>query len=66
MPGMDFAESLAPAVNDRSFCILLVAMLVWGLKGRIIDMETAFLHGDLEEETMWRFLLEWRLMQMNV
>jgi hypothetical protein len=25
-------------------------MIVWGLKARIIDVETAFLHGDLEEE----------------
>jgi len=37
-------------VNDTSFCILLVAMPVWGLKGRIIVVETAFLYGDLEEE----------------
>ena len=50
MPGVDFAESFAPVVNDTSFRILLVAMLVWGLKGKIIDVETAFLYGDLEEE----------------
>ena len=29
---------------------MLVAMIVWQLKAKIIDVETAFLHGDLEEE----------------
>ena len=50
VPGIDFGESFAPVVNDITFRILFVAMIVWGLKARIIDVETAFLHGDLEEE----------------
>jgi Reverse transcriptase (RNA-dependent DNA polymerase) len=29
---------------------LLIAKLVWKLKARIIDVKTAFLHGDLKEE----------------
>ena len=40
----------APVVNDVSFRVLLIAKLVWKLKARIIDVETAFLHGDLKEE----------------
>jgi len=37
-------------MNDFMWCILLVAMIVWGLDTIIVDVETAFLHGDLEEE----------------
>jgi hypothetical protein len=29
---------------------LFIAKIVWKLKARIIDVETAFLHGDLREE----------------
>ena len=50
VPGVDFKESFAPVVNDVTFRIMLVAMIVWQLKAKIIDVETAFLHGDLEEE----------------
>ena len=48
--GLNFNDSFAPVVNDVTFQILLVAMLVWNLKAKIIDVETAFLHGDLKEE----------------
>ena len=50
VPGVDFNDSFAPVVNDVSFRVLLIAKLVWKLKARIIDVETAFLHGDLKEE----------------
>jgi hypothetical protein len=29
----------------------LLAILVWNLKAKIVDVETAFLHGDLKEGT---------------
>jgi Reverse transcriptase (RNA-dependent DNA polymerase) len=50
VPGVDFNESFAPVINDVSFRILLVAKLVWDMKSTIIDIETAFLHGNLDEE----------------
>jgi Reverse transcriptase (RNA-dependent DNA polymerase) len=50
VPGVDFNDSFAPVVNDVSFRVLLIAKIVWKLKDRIIDVETAFLHGDLKEE----------------
>ena len=50
VPGIDFNESFAPVINDVSFRIMLVAKLVWNLKASIIDVETAFLHGNLKEE----------------
>jgi hypothetical protein len=30
--------------------ILIVAKMIWDLKAKIVDVETAFLHGDLDEE----------------
>jgi hypothetical protein len=37
-------------VNDVSFRIILSAKLLWDLQASIVDVETAFLHGDLQEE----------------
>jgi len=37
-------------MNDVTWRILLVTMIVWNLDAIIVDVETAFLHGDLEEE----------------
>lgn len=48
--GVDFTESHAPVINDVSWCILIIAMFVWKLNAKIIDVLTAFLHGDLEED----------------
>jgi len=50
IPGIDFNESFAPVVNDVSFRIMLIAKLIWDLQANIIDVETAFLHGELQEE----------------
>jgi Reverse transcriptase (RNA-dependent DNA polymerase) len=50
IPGIDFNESFAHVINDVSFRIMLVAKLIWNLKDCIVDVETAFLHGELEEE----------------
>jgi hypothetical protein len=29
---------------------MLIVKLIWGLQATIIDVETAFLHGNLQEE----------------
>jgi Reverse transcriptase (RNA-dependent DNA polymerase) len=50
IPGIDFNESFAPVINNVSFCIILIAKIMWGLQASIIDVETAFLHGQLSEE----------------
>ena len=50
MPGVDFTESYAPVINDVSWCILIVAMMLWKLDAAIVDVETAFLYGDLDDE----------------
>jgi hypothetical protein len=48
--GLDFNDSFTLVVNNVTFLILLVVMLVWDLKCKIIEVEPAFLHGDLKEE----------------
>jgi Reverse transcriptase (RNA-dependent DNA polymerase) len=37
-------------INGVSFQIMLISKLIWNLKGCIVDVETAFLHGELQEE----------------
>jgi Reverse transcriptase (RNA-dependent DNA polymerase) len=50
IPGIDFNESFALVVNNVSFQIMLIAKLTWNLQASVVDVETAFLHGDLQEE----------------
>jgi len=49
IPGIDFTESYAPVFNDVCWRILIIAMLVQKLEAKIIDVSTAFLYGDLDE-----------------
>jgi hypothetical protein len=59
VPDIDVTENSAPVINDVLFMIImLIGMIVWSMKANIIDIETAFLHGDLEEgaflgDTKW-------------
>jgi len=50
IPGVDFTKNYAPVMNDVTWHILLVAMIVWGMDTIIVDVEMAFLHGDLDKE----------------
>jgi transposase InsO family protein len=50
IPGVDYTENFAPVVNDITFRILLVAMLMYDWNAEIIDVETAFLEGKLDTE----------------
>jgi Reverse transcriptase (RNA-dependent DNA polymerase) len=50
VPGVDFTESYAPVISDVTWRILIVIKLLLRLNAKIVDVETAFLHGDLEEE----------------
>jgi hypothetical protein len=50
IPGIDFNESFALVNNDISFRIMLIAKLIWNLEAIIIGLETAFLHGKLQQE----------------
>jgi hypothetical protein len=48
--GVDLNESFDPVVNNLSFRIMLIAKLIWDLQASIVDVDTSFLHGDLQEE----------------
>ena len=48
IPGVDSTDSFAPVITDVSWRILIVLMLAWNLNAMIIDVETAFLLGDLD------------------
>jgi Reverse transcriptase (RNA-dependent DNA polymerase) len=50
VPGFDFNESFAPVINDVRFCVMLIIKLTQGLQATIIDVETTFLHANLQEE----------------
>lgn len=50
VPGVDFSESYSPVINDVCWRLLIVVMMVMKLTLKIIDVETAFLFGDLDEE----------------
>jgi hypothetical protein len=36
-------------IIDVTFRILLIMMLTWNLKGKIVDIKSVFLHGNLRE-----------------
>lgn len=45
VPGVDFQHSYAPTISDVSWRILIVAMLIWNLDAKIVDVKTAFLRA---------------------
>jgi hypothetical protein len=47
---IDFNESFSPVFNNVRFQIMLLAKLIWNLEASIVDVETAFLHGELQEK----------------
>ena len=49
VPGVDFTESHSPVINDVTVRIILVLLITRRYKAIIVDVETAFLHGILEE-----------------
>jgi hypothetical protein len=49
-PGVDYSANYSLVINDITFRMLLLTMIYFGLSEMIVDVETAFLYGDLEEE----------------
>jgi hypothetical protein len=48
--GSKLQQYLRPVVNDVTFRILSIAMLIFHLKAKIINIETVFFHGDFNGE----------------
>jgi hypothetical protein len=49
IPGVDFTETYSPVINDITWRILIIFIIVMGFHSMIIDVETAFLYGEFEE-----------------
>ena len=50
IPGIDYTDNFAPVAHDVSFRIALARMRVQKLDSLVMDVDTAFLYGDIEEE----------------
>ena len=50
IPGVDYTDNFAPVAHDVSFRIALARMMVEKLDSLVMDVEAAFLYGDIEEE----------------
>ena len=47
IPGVDYTDNFAPVAHDVSFRIALARMMVEKLDSLVMDVETAFLYGDI-------------------
>ena len=50
IPGVDILVYYSPVVQDITYNLLILAMIKFGLSAKIIDVKTAFLYDDPEEE----------------
>ena len=50
IPGLDFTDNFSPVVNDVTFRVLLTQMLIKKWDAKIVDIDNAFLNGELEHE----------------
>ena len=50
VPGVDFTDNFSPVINDVTFRIALMRMMMEDLKCMLMDVETAFLYGEIEKE----------------
>ena len=48
IPGVDFTDNYSPVVNDVTFGVVVARMLIENLKGKVVDIDNAFLNQDLE------------------
>ena len=58
IPGMDSTDNYSPVVNDVTFRVVVARMLIEKLKGKVVDIDNAFLNGDLEHEIYMK-IPEW-------
>ena len=47
---MDYTDNVAPVAHDVSFRIALPRMMVEKIDSLVMDVETAFLYGEIDEE----------------
>jgi hypothetical protein len=47
---IDCNESFASVINDVIIRIMLIGKVIWIFEASIVDVETVFLHSELQEE----------------
>ena len=57
IPGVDYTDNFAPVAHDVSFRIALARMMVEKLDSLVMDVETAFLYENIEEEIFMKSLV---------
>ena len=50
IPSLDFTDNFSPVVNDVTFRVVLTQMLIEKWDAKIVDIDNAFLNGDIEHE----------------
>ena len=50
IPGVDYIDNFAPVAHDVSFRIALARMMVENLDSLVMDVEAAFLYGEIDED----------------
>ena len=50
IPGVDFTDNYSAVVNDVTFRVVGARMEIQNMKGKVVDIDNAFLNGDLEHE----------------
>ena len=50
VPGIDHKDNFTPVVSEIAFWFLLMMGLMYNWDFEIVDIETTFLYGELEEE----------------
>ena len=58
IPGVDYTDNFAPVAHDVSFRIALARMMVEKLDSLVMDVETAFLYGEIDEEIFMKSPVE--------
>ena len=54
IPGVDYTDNFAPVAHDVSFRIALARMMVGKLDSPVMDVETVFLYGEIDEEIVMK------------
>ena len=54
IPGIDHQDNFSPVIYETTFRIVLTMWAMYDWSAEIIDIETAFLYGDLEEEIYFK------------
>ena len=50
VPGVDHEDNFSLVVVDITYRIIVIMSMVWKFQLEIVDVETAFLYGDLDKE----------------